>query len=131
MTPPDQSREVSRTVTEDVTPEVSEFLAVVLGSPGVDLSEMAAEQVRAWRFKREIKFAKKAMQQLDDGGIDATPVPMRTLVPLLEGATLEDDEGMSDRWASLLANAASGKRDVPPSFPSVLRELEPGPGWDA
>jgi hypothetical protein len=32
---------------------------------------------------------------------------------------------MRDRWAALLANAASGRMEVPPSFASVLRELEP------
>jgi hypothetical protein len=44
---------------------------------------------------------------------------------LMDGGTLEDDEEMAERWASLLANVAGGARDVPPSFASVLRDLEP------
>jgi hypothetical protein len=120
-----ESREIARVVASQVTPEVSRFMGTVIGSPSIELSEMAAEQVRAWRFRREIKFAKRAMKQLADAGMDPTAVPMRTLAPLLEGATLEDDDAMSERWAALLANAAGRARDVPPSFPSVLRDLEP------
>ena len=61
-----------------------------------------------------------------DAGLDPKAVPLRTLAPLLEGATLsEDGDGMEDRWASLLANAAGGAQDVPPSFARLLSEIEP------
>jgi hypothetical protein len=65
------------------------------------------------------------MKQLEEVGMNPTAVPMRTLAPLMDHGTLEDDPEMGKRWASLLANAASGERDVPPSFASVLRDLEP------
>jgi hypothetical protein len=96
-----------------------------MGSPGLELGELITDQIRAWRFKRGIKYVQEAMKQLEEAGMNPTTVPMRTLAPLMDGGTLEDDEEMAKRWASLLANAASGKRDVPPSFASVLRDLEP------
>lgn len=114
-----------RIASQEVTPEVSRFVGTIAGSPSTEVGELVAEQVRSWRFSREIRYLKKAMQQLEDAGLSPKAVPMRSLAPLLEGASFEDDDEMSDRWAALLANAASGERDVPPSFPSVLRELEP------
>jgi hypothetical protein len=119
------SAELVRYMAEEVTPEVSRFMGTVAGSPSLEVGELIAEQIRAWRFQREIKHVKKAMKQLDDAGMSPSAVPLRTLAPLIEGGSLESDDSMSDRWASLLANAASGERDVPPSFPGVLRELEP------
>jgi Abortive infection alpha len=112
-------------VAEEVTPEISHFMGTVMGSPGLELGELVTDQIRAWRFKRGIKYVQRAMKQLEDAGMNPKAVPMRTLAPLMDGGTLEDDEEMGARWASLLANAASGEREVPPSFASVLRDLEP------
>lgn len=55
------------------------------------------------------------------------PVPLKTLRPLVEGAVLEEEESMVDRWAALLANAArpEGRSLVEPSFAEVLRQLTP------
>ena len=125
MKEPNGSLELARVVTEELTPEISRFMGSVMGSPGLELGELVTDQIRAWRFKRGIKYVQRAMKQLEVAGMDPTAVPMRTLAPLMDGGTLEDDEEMAERWASLLANVAGGARDVPPSFASVLRDLEP------
>jgi hypothetical protein len=118
--------ELARIAAEELTPEVSAFAAAVVGSPSLELGELVAEQIRAWRFKRAIKIAGKARQQMADAGLDPRSVPLRTLAPLLDGATVtEDNDVMEDRWASLLANAAGGLHEVPPSFARILAELEP------
>lgn len=121
----ERSQDLARYVAGEVTPEVSRFMGTVAGAPSIEISELIAEHIRAWRFKREVKHVKKAMKQLEDAGMSPKAIPMRTLAPLIEGGSLEDDESLVDRWASLLANAAGGSQDVPPSFPNVLRELDP------
>ena len=52
---------------------------------------------------------------------------LKTLVPILDAGSLEEDESMINKWAALLATAADpGSRiDVLPSFPEVLKELSP------
>jgi hypothetical protein len=125
MNEPNASLELARVVAEEVTPEIGHFMGAVMGSPGLELGELVTDQIRAWRFKRGIRYVQRAMKQLEDAGMNPKIVPMRTLAPLMDGGTLEDDDEMAGRWASLLANAASGEREVPPSFASVLRDLEP------
>jgi hypothetical protein len=125
MNEPNASVELARVVAEEVTPEIGHFMGAVMGSPGLELGELVTDQIRAWRFKRGIRYVQRAMKQLEDAGMNPKTVPMRTLAPLMDGGTLEDDDEMAARWASLLANAASGEREVPPSFASVLRDLEP------
>jgi len=57
----------------------------------------------------------------------ATPkaVPIKTLFPLLEGASLDEDENLHDMWAALLANAALDEKKVPPGFVAILKEMSP------
>lgn len=69
------------------------------------------------------------MEFLNASGITPHAVSVKVLVPLLDGASLEDEENeeMIDRWAALLAHAAAGApvEMVLPSFPRILAELSP------
>ena len=73
----------------------------------------------------------RAKQLLDEAGLEAHEVRPGVLVPVLEGATLADeDESLQERWAALLANAAANPPPppppaIPPSFPYVLGQLSP------
>jgi len=124
--PPEEpnAHSLAKATAEAVAPEVSKYIGTILGASQIEAGEMAAEWIRYHRFKRSIKYLKKSMKQLEDAGLHPQEVPVKTLVPLMENASLEDDEELSDRWASLLANAAAGG-DVPPSFTRILSDLEP------
>jgi hypothetical protein len=45
----------------------------------------------------------------------------------VEGASLEEDPHLQEKWANLMANAADPRRkyDISPLFQSILRELSP------
>jgi hypothetical protein len=68
-----------------------------------------------------------AERMLTDADLQATPVEPRRLIQLLEGASLESDDGLQERLAALLANALSGDRGAPvlPSFAFFLQQLSP------
>lgn len=121
----EHAKDVERVSDVDITPELSRFMGTIAGTTVFELGELSAAEIRFWRFKRSVRHAQKAKAILDDAGISPQAVPFRTLVPLIESASLEEDDDLTDRWAALLANAAGGTVGVPPSFPSVLRELEP------
>jgi hypothetical protein len=63
----------------------------------------------------------------DEAGIDPQAVGLKIAWPVIEHAMLEDDDGLRERWAALLANAAAGDRgaEVRPAFPRILSDLEP------
>jgi len=54
-------------------------------------------------------------------------VPPKILFPLLEGASLEENEQLDDMWAALLANAASSvhAERVRPGFIATLKQMSP------
>lgn len=124
--PPEEpnANSLAKATAEAVAPEVSKYIGTIVGASQIEAGEMAAEWLRHHRFKRSIKYLKKSMKQLEEAGLKPQEVPIKTLVPLMENASLEDDEALSDRWASLLANAGAGE-DVPPHFARILADLEP------
>jgi len=123
--PQEPSTDLTQVVAESIAPEVGRFVGTIAGSPSFEIGELVAGHFRYRRFKQGIKQMQKAQALIEEAGLEAHQIPMRTLVPLIEGGSTEDDDEMGDRWAALLANAAGGALDVPPSFPSIMRELEP------
>ena len=102
------------------------FLSKVAGPAAEEAGLLLQDKVKMYRFKNQVKAVAKAQKYLEDASINPGQVPLRTLLPLLEGAALEDNESLSNKWASLLANAASGSGTVvPPSFLTVLSQISP------
>lgn len=111
-------------------PEVREGVKALVGTePAREALGLLADRIRGRRAKTQIKVLQKTMAALTAAKLPVSAVPAKTLVPLLDFSSLEDpeDEAMIDRWANLLAHAAAGTSGtaVPPSFPDVLRQLEP------
>jgi len=111
----------------EIAEDVRRFLEKIVGPPLEELGGLLADQVRFFRFKKQVQILEKAQKILLDRGVNPRKVSLKTLVPILEEGSLEEDESMNDRWASLLATAAdpSSTISVQPSFPEVLKELSP------
>src|ERR1700756_188385 len=86
------------------------FTAIVkrmLGPAADEVAEMWKDQVRMYRYERQLKCVEKAERMATEAGFSPKAVPIKLLFPLLEGASLEEDENLHTTWAALLANAAS------------------------
>jgi hypothetical protein len=92
---------------------------VTIGLSYADVKQIVAEE----RERIIVEIWTRAQEMLKDAGVQSGPVPLKTLVPLLQYASLEDDEGLQERWAALLANAAIPSAHVSPSLPAILRQL--------
>lgn len=84
-----------------------------------------SDTVRYWRWCNQINILKKVKGKIESEGLNVKKVPLRVLVPLIENSSLEEEEGMQERWANLLANAAAGKCEVNPNWIEILKELSP------
>jgi hypothetical protein len=66
------------------------------------------------RYRREAHLAKvlmKAAEKVKASGLPAHAVRDKLLRAVVEDGSMEDDEGMQERWAALLANAATDNED--------------------
>jgi hypothetical protein len=109
-------------------PEVSQaaraVLSEVIGDASKPLRGMVSDQFGYWRLKRLSRLAEKT-RTFAGADVQLAPVALRTLVPLLDAGSIEEDDDMQDRWAALLARAGMRPDAIPPSFVEILRALSP------
>ncbi len=117
------------------------FLSKVLG-PATGTNSLESFRMR-WpdgvkslatrREKRFLRISSSAAQQVDAAGVVPVQIPDYIILPLLESATLVDDESLQEKWAALLANAVGPgqSRDSFSCIPEDSRKLvaETGPGF--
>ena len=89
-----------------------------------ELGLYVAEKVRFTRFKNSIRVLERAGELLSEHGFEPNAVDPKVLVPILEGAGLEDTNDLIEKWSRLLSSAASGG-EVLPAFPRILAEIGP------
>ena len=104
-----------------------EFLGKIAGPAAKEVGLLLQDKVRIYRFYNQLKILAKAQKMLNEAGVSPISVPLRTLLPLLEGAALEEEDDLSTKWAALLANAATPNSPLAiyPSFPHILSQLFP------
>ena len=96
----------------DAIGEAKEFLGKIAGSPAEEFGLLLGDQVRFYRFKKQVQLLREAQDILKQAGVSPKKVPLKTLFPILEGAAVEEDESMSARWAALLATAANPQDQI-------------------
>jgi hypothetical protein len=107
--------------------KLTEIAKAILGPATNEVAERIRDEVRLYRFGRQLSCIKKAEKMAQDAGFTPKAVPIKLLFPLLEGASLEEDESLQDMWSALLANASSENAVnlVRPSFPEILKIMTP------
>jgi len=100
------------------------FLTKLLGPAIDEIGQVIAEPIRAFRFKNQISFLAKAEKIIKDKNIKTKVIPVKTLMPLLEYSSLEDDEDLQCKWANLLVNYIDLDQNYQSSvFPYILGQL--------
>jgi len=117
--------ELSTEMVKQAFEPVSDLVKRIAGPLADEIGGYLGAIARPYRVTREVKAMQKTKQMLKEAGIAPQAVPPRLLVPILEGASIEDDEDLHSRWAALLANACASPNSVHPSFIEILRQLAP------
>lgn len=76
---------------------------------------------KRWKNAQELLVkAKNITADIDE---QLKEPPLKISMPLLENASLEDEEELQDKWANLLANSLTQKKDIKPAYIEILKEL--------
>src|ERR1035441_457772 len=107
--------------------KLTDVIKAMLGPATGEVAERFRDTVRLYRYGRQLDCLKKAEKMATDAGFTPKAVPIKILFPLLEGASLEEDEDLHTMWAALLANASSptNTEKVRPSFIPLLKQTHP------
>jgi len=126
----DAAKEVAK-ATGKAIPSIEKlghFLYRVIGEPVELLSgTFITDPLKEYRVRRLSRLQCETEAVLARRGSDGTrKVPPKTSVPLLENASLEDDDDLQILWARLLASAMDNNEpEVDAAFPEVLKSLNP------
>jgi hypothetical protein len=103
----------------------SDMLRKIAGPLCDEIGESMGVVARHYRYRLAVKMFQKTERMLREAGISPRAVPPRLFLPIVENASVQDDDGLHTRWAALLANAATSPDSVHPSYIEVLRQLTP------
>jgi Abortive infection alpha len=121
----EQGLELAKEGVKELLAPVSDVLRALVGPAAEEIGLSLGESARLWRVKRSIKILEKVKTISAQSGLELRPVALRLLFPIVQSASLEDDESLQDKWAALLANASTSPGTVLPAFPRILEQLSP------
>jgi len=121
----DDEKQLLKVGAETAMKPLADLINKLFGGPVEAIGGMWTDGLVARRKIRQIKLFQKVQRAIEEAGFDPQPIPDKVWVPAIQEALLEDDDGLQDIWANLLANAADARTGVPPSFPKILSDMSP------
>jgi hypothetical protein len=124
-------QEVAKTIGTaiDAARETGGFIARFVSGPleqGIGIFE---DRLRYMRWERQIRLMQRAQDFLRLAGlpVPTRPVPLKLLIPIMQGASLEENDDLQDRWVALLVNAGNAgfRSEVRRSYVAILEQLTP------
>jgi hypothetical protein len=100
-------------------------LAKLTGPMSEELGLFFGDKVRAFRQRNLVTIVDGSVKKLEDAGKPVHPVPPRLLLPIMEAASLEDNQSLQEMWSGLLASASEQADNMSPSYAETLKALTP------
>lgn len=89
----------------------------------IDKSWMKQDDAKFKRWENAQKLFIKAKRITDQINQELTEPPLKISMPLLENASLENEDELQEKRANLLANALTEKKEIKPAYIEILKEL--------
>jgi len=105
--------------------EVSDFFKGIIPNFVREAGGILSDTVRFWRWKNQVNIIKKVKEKIEKSGLKKHQVPLKTLLPILENGSLEEDTVLQEKWANMLANAVTMRSEVKPNYAEILKDLSP------
>lgn len=102
------------------------MFAQTLIGPVSEIANFLTDKIRYQRWRSMVKTIQQAKEFSEEWGINPKQVPLKILIPILEKASLEEENSdMIEKWAGLLANASDDPHTKHARYASMLAETSP------
>jgi hypothetical protein len=105
------------------------FVSSLLGSPLEEGAGMLQDRLRLARWERQNRLMDRYSEVVRQRNLvgKTCAVAPKFVVPIVEAASLEENDSLQDMWAELLATAGDpSRRDrMRAAFVDILRQIEP------
>ncbi len=116
--------DISSTAVEKGIDIAKDFAGKLVLPPIEELGLLVKDQISYWRFSNQVKILNKAKSICENNNVSVKSIPPKLLCPYLENASLEDDDNLQDKWATLLVNMVDSKQNIQNHvFPYILSQL--------
>lgn len=100
--------------------QIADFL-----SPLTEGFGLIGDHVRIWRQEAVLRALENFHKEARERDVPLRPVPPKMLVRWIEGASLEDDEELSKKWARLLLHSSRNSSNEYVWAANILSNLSP------
>lgn len=101
-----------------------EFLGKLISPTIEEIGLLISDNLKFLRFKNQVRILLKAKEYVEKNNISLKEIPIKILVPLLDKASLEDDEKLQDKWAKMLVNMVDSENNFQNQiFPYILSQI--------
>lgn len=101
-----------------------EFLSKLIMPTVEETGLLIADNIKFFRFKNQVRILLKAKEYVETRKLNTSEIPIKILVPLLENASLEEDEELQDKWAKMLTNMVDSDLNLQNQiFPYLLSQI--------
>lgn len=111
----------------EISEKLGGFIATIIGGPMEQAMGLWEDKLRYRRWENQLRLMDKVQEELARRGLSAPTraVPLQFAVPLLEAASLEEEDYLRQFWAMMLVNAAdeSVEFQMRKAFISILEDL--------
>jgi Abortive infection alpha len=98
----------------------------VAGPAAEEIGLTLQDSIKVYRAKRQYRLFEKMRDFVREAGYEPRHIPLKILLPSMDYASVEEDEGLHTAWATLLANAADPNiESISAAFPEILRQMSP------
>ena len=112
-------QETAKTVRSGIeaTQELGRFVSRITTEPIETVMGILNDKLQFMRWERKLRLAERGREILRQRSIEGPlrPIPYKLALPIIENASLEDNDELQDLWANLLASA------VDPKFGGLIR----------
>lgn len=101
-----------------------DFVSKLIGPTIEEFGLLLADNIKYFRFRNQVKILLKSRKYVESRKINIKQIPTKILVPLLEQASLEEDEELQDKWAKMIVNMSDSETNLVSNiFPYILSQI--------
>ncbi|PWK65897.1 Abi-alpha family protein [Aminobacter sp. AP02] len=124
-------QEVAKTASkyEQAARELGAFVGSVIGHPLRQAGGLLGDSLGILRLEMALRYKGRVDRIMHERGLSGPQreIPLSVAYPLLEAASIEEDEQLQEMFAQLLVNAIDGNVGgyIPKSFVETIRKMSP------
>ncbi len=112
--------------TVDIVKKAAGLIDGVFGNAVSNTMGLLSDRLAYFRLEKAVMLAEKVDANLKKKGVKRRYVPVAFGLPIIEKASVEDDETLQEKWANLLTNSVDATYDKPlrRNYASILGDME-------